>query len=226
MLAVAAMVAAAVAAGRVAWRYDRKGQPGGRFDWLVPGGLSAAVLLVGAALSLPGTSPGGLLVLWGILAAEELSFWGAAARRRWRARRSDARSVQRAAHADPPQTSAPHATAEAGALPDPPTGDVLQQLTRSRAADGGEHLSGWLRVPLAAGQRSTSVHVAFCPPFARTPRTAIRQLEGPQARIKTGQLHPHGARFDLKLASPSDALCSVLLELSAQAEPPPRGVDT
>jgi len=220
LLAVAATAAAAVAAGRVAWRYGRNERACGRFDRLVPGGLTVAVVLVGAALSLPGTSPGGLFALWGILVAEELGFWCPTAWRRWRSRRPVARSVERAVRVDPPQAPAPHSAADAGVEHERPTGDVLQQLTRSRGADGVERLSGWLRVPLTAGQRNTSVHVAFCPPFARTPGIAVRQLEGPQARIKTVQLLPYGARFDLKLASRSDAPGWVVLQLSARAEPP------
>jgi hypothetical protein len=74
-------------------------------------------------------------------------------------------------------------------------------------------------VPLSAGQRSSSVHVAFCPPFARTPKVALQQLDGPPARIRTVQLLPYGVRFDLKLAAVSEAAQSLLLEFSAQSEP-------
>ena len=72
---------------------------------------------------------------------------------------------------------------------------------------------------LTAGQRSASVHVAFCPPFARTPNATVEQIEGSRARVKTVQLLPYGARFDLKLAVPSQLAETLLLEFSAVSEP-------
>ena len=67
---------------------------------------------------------------------------------------------------------------------------VSQQLTRSQTADGVEELSGWLRIAFVAGQRTGSLHVAFCPPFVTTPELAVEQLDGPEARLKTAQLMP------------------------------------
>ncbi len=107
-----------------------------------------------------------------------------------------------------------------------PDGNVLQQLVRSRASDGTESLHGWLRVPLAANQRTAAVHVAFCPPFAAAPRVDVEQREGPAARIKPAQVLPYGARFDLKLAEPTEISTFILLELSAETKPataPPDG---
>ena len=95
-------------------------------------------------------------------------------------------------------------------------GDVIQQQVRSRSPDGTELLRGWLRVPLVPGQRSASVHVAFCPPFGRAPRVEVEQRAGPSARIKSAQLLPHGARFDLKLAQPSESAGFILVEFSAE----------
>ena len=71
----------------------------------------------------------------------------------------------------------------------PPEG-VVQQLTRSRAANGTEEISGWLRTSFAAGQRTASVHVAFCPPLGATPELSVEQIDGPEARIKTAQVLP------------------------------------
>ena len=98
-----------------------------------------------------------------------------------------------------------------------PPEEVLQQLTRSGAADGSEQLAGWLRVPFAPGQRTGSVHVAFCPPFNRTPELVVEQLAGPEARIKTAQLLPYGVRLDLKLNAAGEQPASVLLQFSARA---------
>jgi len=48
----------------------------------------------------------------------------------------------------------------------------------------------------------------------------IVQLGGPEARIKTVQLLPYGARFDLKLATASEAARTLLVEFSAEAAAP------
>jgi hypothetical protein len=97
-----------------------------------------------------------------------------------------------------------------------PAAEVIQQLTRSQAADGAEELSGWLRLPFAPGQRTGTVHVAFCPPLRVTPELAVEQVEGPEARIKTAQLLPYGARFDLKLAAAAEGPTAVLLQFTAR----------
>jgi hypothetical protein len=92
---------------------------------------------------------------------------------------------------------------------------VTQQLTRSQTADGAEELSGWLRIAFVAGQRTGSLHVAFCPPFAATPQLVVEQLDGPEARMKTAQLMSYGARLDLKLAVAAEEPTSVLVQFSA-----------
>ncbi len=70
-----------------------------------------------------------------------------------------------------------------------------------------------------AGQRTGSLHVAFCPPFTATPELVVEQLEGPEARMKTAQLMPYGARLDLKLAAAAEEPTSVLLQFSARTTP-------
>jgi hypothetical protein len=101
-----------------------------------------------------------------------------------------------------------------------PAGDVIQQLVRTRLPDGSERLAGWLRVVLAPGQRSANIHVAFCPPFARSPRISVQQREGPAARVKEGQLLPYGARLDLKLAQAAETSTSLVLEILVHADAP------
>ena len=218
-LLLAATLLAAVAVGaRLAWEYGA-----GRERTSLPArsvglSLSAALLAIGAMVSLPGTSAGGLFMFWGILAAEECwawrrPAWRRLARNRWswppvHLKRADAR------HRFEPRP------AQSAPVPDaPPAEKVTQQIVRSLTPDGGEVLAGWMRVPMALGQRSTSVHLAFCPPFSRTPRVTVEQLEGPRARIKTVQLLPYGARFDLKLAAQSETAGTVLLRFSAETSP-------
>jgi hypothetical protein len=93
---------------------------------------------------------------------------------------------------------------------------ISQQLTRRESGDGVEELCGWLRLSFEPGQRTGSIHVAFCPPLRVTPELEVEQLEGPEARIKAAQVLPYGARFDLKLAAASDEAAAVLLQFTAR----------
>lgn len=206
---------------------------------------SVAVMAIGAAVSLPGTSWEGLVAFWGLLASEEIGAWRLVRRHpsRWQSDRGPSPhpspdstpSVSLSREAPPACTptspsdapvspsleTAPSAMAKEvldGPSPDMPGDDVLQQLTRRRAADGSEALVGWLRMPFAPGQRTASLHVAFCPPFAKTPQLMVEQLDGPSVRIKTAQVLPHGARFDLKLSTVADESDSVLMEFSARSD--------
>jgi len=188
LLAAAAVVAAAALGARLSWRLGPKPAQGPRLPWAQSLVLSAGVLVLGASLSLPGTPASGLVALWAVLAAEE--FWA------WRPLLW-------------PRLPAP--------VTDVPSEEVLQQLTRSQAPDGSEQLAGWLRIAFAAGQRTGNVHVAFCPPFVRTPELAVEQIDGPEARVKTAQLLPYGVRLDLKLNAAGEQPASVLLQFSARA---------
>jgi hypothetical protein len=104
------------------------------------------------------------------------------------------------------------------AIADVPEEEIVQQLTRSRGPDGRELLTGCLRLAFAPGQRTASAHLAFCPPFPRTPQLAVEQADGPAARIKTAQLFPYGARLDLKLVLASEKPEQVVLEFSARSQ--------
>ena len=103
----------------------------------------------------------------------------------------------------------------ASAVEDVPPEHVDQQLVRSHAADS-DVLSGFVRVGFLQGQRTGSVHVAFCPPFTKTPDLTVEQLDGPDARIKTAALLPYGVRLDLKLAAEADEPTSVLLQFEVR----------
>jgi hypothetical protein len=187
--------------------------------WIAP---TAALLLLGAALSLPGTSVAGLAAFWGLLVLEEVWSWRRAPWHR-RAARVQPEPALKPSAPQPSnvQTSPAPAKREQSSqamlgVDDCPPEQVIQRLTRSRDAAGVDRLSGWLRMPFAVGQRTASIHVAFCPPFARVPELTVEQADGPMARVKTAQLLPHGTRLDLKLSQSADSEESVLLRFSAQ----------
>ena len=218
LLAVGGLVAAVAVGLRIWWHRLPAEYRTSRRDWLIMLLPSAAVLSLGAALSLRGTGTWGLVVFWATLVGEELWAWRPAVWRRLPGRRKPApgsRSIRVDAVAKP----SPHATlaAVAESLPGE---DVLQQLTRSRAADGSEQLSGWLRTPFAAGQRTAVVHLAFCPQFAKAPELTVEKLDGPEIMRINRAVYSFGARLDLKLAAPAEEPLGVLLQFSARSKPP------
>ena len=181
------------------------------------GVLSFGLLAWGIALSVRGAPAGGLLLFWGILAGEEVWAWRRVLGLAWLRGRFPDRGGSEPAAESP---LAPSSRGPVADLHSPPPGEVTQEFVRTRQPDGSERLAGWLRTPLSPGQRTASVHVAFCPPFVRTPKITVAQQEGPPARIKEAQLLPYGARLDLKLAQAADAPATVLLEITVQGEAP------
>jgi len=215
VLAGAGVLVAALAAGaRLAWRRQfprRPPLPADRVIELMPG---AALVLLGIAWSLPGTSVYGLAILWGVILVEEIwTFRGVVG-----GRSSRPRPLAEAGQPAAPLSEVPPSATVPLPLPHTahPAEDVLQQVTRTREADGTDRLGGWLRARFGAGQRTESVHLAFCPPFERAPRLEVNQRGGPGVRVKTGQLLPHGARLDLKLAATAERPEWVLLEFTAE----------
>jgi hypothetical protein len=202
--------------------------------WCAEIALLFSLLAAAAALTVPGASVPTLAAFWMLLLLEE--GWARRARffrimkglkerpsyRDGSLREGEAPAEPKS-HRDhsparreprPPEIVKPPRDSVETILPE----EVTQQFTRSTAADGAEVLAGWLRVPFAAGQRTHSVHLAFCPPFARTPALAVEQADGPAARIKTAQILPYGARLDLKLHAPPESPAAAILHFSARSE--------
>ena len=92
---------------------------------------------------------------------------------------------------------------------------ILQELTRYRLADGREAVRGTLRADFAAGQRSTTLYVAFCPPFERLPQVDTSVLDGPPATVKRLQVLHQGAQLEVRLAEMADCQQSGTVRLSA-----------
>jgi hypothetical protein len=214
LAAIGLLLGGVAAAARLLWRRAASGDAASApFLALVRWLPLPAVAVAAAALSVPGTSPGGLAALWATLAIEEtgvlLGFGGG---------KKGVRNLLPVGPDGRFPKKVPD-TFSSATFSSAPADEVTQQLTRSQSADGVETLSGWLRVGLDPGQRSANVHVAFCPPFGRTPTLEVTQSAGPPSRIKTVQLLPFGARVDLKLTQAGDEPASVLLRFSAQSKP-------
>ena len=232
-LLLAALLVAACAAGvRLAWLSATGGSQFGsrratsRANVVLAALVTLVVLAIGLLVSLPGTTLAGGLLLWVALAAEELCTWRLVLGPGGHvgtlsvssSNHADASSVSPGGHAGSVFLGAAVGLPNGAETLSPgvPGEDVLQQLTRSRTADGGELLSGWLRVDLAAGQRTANLHVAFCPPFARVPRISVQQVDGPETRVKTVQTLPYGVRFDLKVADEEPEASTLLLQFAAE----------
>jgi hypothetical protein len=227
-LLLAALVVGTCAAGvRLAWLSAAGGASAGspraasRAGIALAALVSLVVLVIGLLVCLPGTTIAAGLVLWIALAAEELCAWRLVVSPGGRTGKVGRIGKPSGKEAGLPDGLPIRPTAKPGPLLSPlvgsgvPAEEVFQQLTRSRTADGGELLNGWLRVDLAAGQRTANLHVAFCPPFARAPRISVQQIDGPEARVKTVQTLPYGVRFDLKMADEGPEASSLLLQFTA-----------
>jgi hypothetical protein len=162
-----------------------------------------AVLAIAASLSLWGSHPVALLGLWAMVVGEEVWAW----RRLLPPMHFTGTKVTKNPHRTPRPAESPGEERE----PSEPGADVLQQLTLRASAEGGQELSGWLRVPLTAGQRTGSLHVAFCPTFNDVPSVQAEPVSGPDCRIKAAQVLPYGARLDFKLDQPARQGESVLV---------------
>ncbi len=100
---------------------------------------------------------------------------------------------------------------------DPATEVVFQQWTRSQLPDGSQQVFATLRAELSPGQRTASVHLAFCPPLPLVPEIEFEQIDGPEARIQQGEVYRHGARLDVRLAETATEACWVVIEVAALA---------
>lgn len=204
-LAIVGLVAALTAAAvRRAWR----ALPPHRGGALVAGAITVSLVSAAIAVSLPKSPLVGVILLWAPILVEEGWAW------RLSSFREDLTGQPRPAA--PTRSAAPQPAAE-WTIQTPPEANVTQQLTRLREPDGTERIQGWLRTAFGAGQRLASVHVAFCPPLARGPEADLKQLAGPDVRIKKVQVFPFGARFDLKLAVPAEAPLEALFQFTAEA---------
>ena len=168
--------------------------------WAAGALISLAMAAIAASLSLPGSRAIALLGFWAVIVGEELWAW---------------RSMLPAGRSNsplPPAVELPAGDDSIGELEPPePAADVLQQLTLRATTEGGAELSGWLRIRLAAGQRTGSLHVAFCPSFGQVPEVQAEPVSGPDCRIKAAQVLPYGARLDIKLDAPAGQCENVLV---------------
>lgn len=242
LAAMGVLSACAVAAARWFWLADAGRARDRRLDRIVSWSLGVLLLVIGAAVQVSGASAIGMGLFWTAVVFEEIAAASWMIRRRRRRDQTHDAVVEKMARAEQVpdcelvdhgpiasvvealsvESAAGIETAEAPAETRPDD-QVTQQFVRSRSTSGEDVFSGWLRVEMPVGGRTTNVHVAFCPPFAKAPIIDVRQVDGPPARIKTVQTLAHGARLEVKLNHASEAAATVLLRFAAstasQTEP-------
>ncbi len=164
-----------------------------------------ASLLLVATLSLPGTSFAGLGLLW--LAAVALTAYLGVAEYRSSAPADDSSGQLLG---EQTEESLPETEFPAG---------VQQELLRRVDPTIGVIIEGRMRAEFAVGQRTASVHVAFCPPLSSVPAVSVEQMNGPAATAKVGLVLGHGARIDVRLEQPAKYRTDVVLAVYAQESP-------
>ncbi|MDP6468328.1 MAG: hypothetical protein QF918_11345 [Pirellulaceae bacterium] len=171
---------------------------------------SLAVFLFCYALSLPGSAPWALALMWFLVVSEEGAWWLADSLALQTGRQRTA-VVNRSAlvsnsHDNQPRLDPTSVVAS----------DVTQQITRMRDAEGSDLVFGQARAEFTPGERSQIIHLAFCPPLADSPRITVMQADGPSAVITIAQAETFGARFDILLGATARQAESVMIEFEAR----------
>ena len=93
---------------------------------------------------------------------------------------------------------------------------IVQHLVR-RQTSTSERIDGWLRCEFSPGQRTAALHVAFCPPLPVLPTVEARidPQYGALATCKVAEHYAHGARFEVRLASPARQATTARVVFSA-----------
>jgi hypothetical protein len=94
-------------------------------------------------------------------------------------------------------------------------GVPLQNLTRYRSPDGTHSIHGTLLAEFEPGDRSTTIHAAFCPPFEVLPEVEVEVADDSFAIVKLTQLLHNGVEIDVRLPQPAVEEQHVTVEIMA-----------
>lgn len=93
---------------------------------------------------------------------------------------------------------------------------VTQRMARSRSGEG-EAIYGTLLAEFAAGERTVTLHVAFCPPFEQLPHVDAEAVDG---EVRVVQVLHQGARLEVRRWSDDLAPAPVPVEFAATCRSP------
>ena len=118
-----------------------------------------------------------------------------------------------------PPASAPAVVAEAPSpRPAAAAGETLsQQLARfHRSESATDRIEGTLVVVIPPGERSAPAHVAFCPPFTRSPSITIAAVDAAtEAQAQAVENLPWGARIECSLEEAAEEAVEVIVTFTA-----------
>ena len=92
-------------------------------------------------------------------------------------------------------------------------------LARFITADGIDRMEGQTLAEFLPGQKHVTIHIAFCPPFARCP-TFESTTDAAGVRIGTTAIYPYGARLELKRLQEGEVPLQVAIVFEASLQPP------
>jgi hypothetical protein len=170
-----------------------------------------ALPIFALAVSLPGSSTFGLVVLWLTIGSAEIGLWRLRKNRHLETallfRQAGNSLMEEMTLLDDKSSLLPLHREAATAT---------QKLVYHRSVDGQASVEGWLRTNFIADQRTAIVHVAFCPAFEQTPGVEAELLDGPPCEIKPTLVLPWGVRWEVKLDSPASAPTTATIEFIAR----------
>jgi len=114
------------------------------------------------------------------------------------------------------------AAADRAAAPAPASvpcpGRLQQRLERYELSSGADCLRGRLNLAVAAGSRSASGHIGFCPPFAETPAAQVTtDYDGVEAVVAAAEVLPWGVRVECRLAEPAEEPLEIPVDVFVQS---------
>lgn len=124
---------------------------------------------------------------------------------------------------EPPATApppiAPRAADAAAEEAPAQEGVCRQRLERYVSiADATETVRGRIVLSVAAGSRSATGHVGFCPPFQQQPQVEVgTSCEAVEAAIVAAEILPWGVRVECRLDEPADEAIDIPVDILARA---------
>jgi hypothetical protein len=210
LLTVGVCGAVSAATARLLWRRTSSegSDPASLIRDLLP---TVALVLLATATAVPGSPTAAVVLLWSIIAAEEIAAaWFA----RWPHGRREQRRIATLRQSGGRSTARPLNLA--AKVDSEVANDIWQHQTRQRATDGKELVHGTLRSGFVAGQRTAIEHLVFCPMLAVAPQISAMAVDEADCTVRATHVYRYGARLELRLKEPCDEPVEVLIRYEAR----------
>ena len=178
-------------------------------DWLP----TVALVFVATSAAVPGSSVTVIVLLWVMIAAEEVAAAWLGRMRRGAGRHRSIALYHRSGERPeilPPQSDS-RAT-QRGVM----GSDVWQHYTRQRVSDGQEFVHGTFCASFVAGQRTAIEHLVFCPMLAAVPQITAVALDESDCTVRATHIYRYGARLEIRLSEPCEEPGDVLVRYEAR----------